>query len=97
MYVLVRKDLSLNKRMTQGLCCLGNFVISSNITCIEEVIILEVESSLELLYYNELIGSKGITTYSFKDKDLNDQITSIVVESTEISKKILQRLKNTLS
>jgi hypothetical protein len=90
MYILVRKDLPPNKRMTQVLYCLGHFIISSGLKVMDQIIILEVDSCLELLYYNDLIASKGIKIYVYKDED--EQITAGIVEITEASKKVLQRL-----
>jgi hypothetical protein len=90
MYILVRKDLSINKRMTQCLHCMANFVILSNIKSVDDIIILEVDNHLELLYYNDLLVNKGENTHLYKDCD--GKLTSIIIETSETSKKCLQRL-----
>ena len=91
--MIVRKDLSHTQQVVQAAHAAHESGIRfGDINHFHSIVLCVVENEKQLLKEDFKLRSKGVRTIVFREPDLNNEITAIVLEDSYLSKKICKNL-----
>jgi peptidyl-tRNA hydrolase len=96
---VVRKDLSPGLQLSQSCHAamhfmLDHFEITKNwINASDHICILDIENEEKLLNLIDKIKENNVPYSIFRDSDINNEITSVALAPTRISKKLCSKFK----
>ena len=85
LYVLVRKDLSINQRAVQAGHAVAEYILRGPKTLWDNgtLVYLGVRNKNELEYWTEKLDRKSIKWVGFKEPDVGNELTAISVAGND--------------